>query len=145
MSTPAEVMTAVQTLLENDSNLSYVKKVMLGIREEITLFPCIVLEPLDNLELPETYPRQELDFSIGVYGYIRATTKDKQLVGTVAQPGVLDLENDMKLALDSDRVLSCKAYDMAIVRSDYDIKYWPIRGVLMQVVYKLKQTIGERT
>jgi hypothetical protein len=144
MSTPATVINAVKTAITNNANLTYVKQVMLGIRSEIPIYPCIILEPLNLLESNEVYTKQEMKLTISIYGYIKAFDNDLQIAGDSNTKGILDLENDLKKALDNDRTFSNNALDSKIINTKYEFTDYPIRYFVMEFELYFRQDLKTR-
>lgn len=143
---PATILSAIQTQLQNSANLSYITdgNIMLGVRETIPRFPSIIIEPSELAETEYAYPKQRLTFSIAIIGYIEVMNNDKQFVGDATTKGILDLENDIKLALDSDRTLGGAAHHLNIRRSVYDFVNFPVRSVTINIDILLEQTMSTR-
>jgi hypothetical protein len=144
MSTPAEVITQLKSQLAGHAGLSYVKRVLLGLRNDITQFPSIVIEPVDDREVEERYPTQTLYFTIMINGCISVTDKDKQIIGDETTKGILDLENDIKLGIDLDRTLGGKCIHCKTIGSKYFSNY-PYREVGITLEVEFDQYRGIRT
>lgn len=143
---PALILTALKTQLQNSSTLSYITdgNIMLGVREGITMYPCIVIEPLELAEAEYAYTQERLTMSVAITGHIQVQNKDKQFVGDANTKGILDIENDIKLALDSDRTIGGTAIHMNVRGSVYDFVNYPVRSVTINVDILLEQTKGTR-
>jgi hypothetical protein len=146
MSKPAEILTQLQTQLQGSADLSYVTdtNVFLGVRENITQFPCIVIEPLGMTELDYVYSKQKLHFRISVVGFIHVTNKDKQIVGDTTDVGILDLENDVKKAISSDITLGGYAIKTEIQETAYEFVEFPIRSFSINLDVMFEQTAATR-
>lgn len=147
MSKPSDITTALITLLKNSSYLTYVgqSQFLVGVRESITQFPCIILEPVSGLEKEHVYPVERITRRYAIMGYILVTNKDLQIVGNSAIKGIDDMENDIKLALDSDRTLGGKAIFVHIVDSKCDFVSYPVRDITITIDVDFQQTRGTRT
>jgi hypothetical protein len=143
---PSLILNAIQDQLQASTNLSYVSdsNILLGVRERIPLFPCILIEPINLDETEFAYTKQRLTLSIAIMGYIQVTDMDKQFVGDANIKGILDIENDIKLALDSDRTLAGNAMHVIIRNSVYDFVNYPVRSVTINVDILLEQTKATR-
>jgi len=146
MSKPSEILTALKAQLQNNSNLSYVNDaaILLGIRKELTIFPSIVIERISNSEANYVYPKKRLTMKVAIVCFIDVKDKDKQIVGDANVKGTMDIENDVKLALDSDLTLGGKAFKLEIIDSLDDFIDYPIRSVEIIVDIKYEQTKGTR-
>jgi hypothetical protein len=148
MSKPAELITNLKTLLSGNATLSaYVKQFLLGTREieTITLYPTIMLEPIVDEENDSVYQKQENHFRVQVIGLINVPDKDKQIVGDANTKGILDVVNDVKLAIDGDRTLSGKANHIAIGETSYSPDLYPVRQFTMLLDIWYDQIAGTRT
>lgn len=116
----------------------------MGVRESITQFPCIVIEPSGMSEMDYVYPKQKLHFKITVVGFIHVTNKDKQIVGDTTDRGILDLENDVKKAISSDITLGGYAHKVAIQDTAYDFVEFPIRSFSISLDVMFEQTAATR-
>jgi hypothetical protein len=147
MSTPAEVLTALHTQLTDDTTLSeYVKNIYLGIRENITAFPFIIIEPIKTTETEERYGIQTLKMRVAVIGYIQSINKDTPIIGDTNNKGILDIENDIKKAIDSSRTLSGNCIHTSLAgESTYDISNYPVRAVQINIDILFEQQSNVRT
>ncbi|HNX82478.1 MAG TPA: hypothetical protein PKL77_10080 [Candidatus Omnitrophota bacterium] len=147
MSKPADILSALKTQLENSAQISYVKNVFLGDRESVTEFPCIIIEPTNINEVENVYPRQDMAMKVNIIGVIRCTNKDKQIAGDATDKGILDLLNDIELALDSDRQLglSSGVIHSRVVNVDMGRVDYPARFIIITVEILYRQTKGTRS
>lgn len=141
MSKPAEILFQLQTQLKNSSYLDYVddNNIFLGARENITQFPCIVLEPLNIAEVDHVYPKQRLTLTVAVVGFISITNKDKQIVGDATERGVMDFENDVKKAICSDITLGGYSIDVDLTMTAYEFVEYPVRSFSINVSILFEQ------
>lgn len=148
MTNASEVIAALQTQLTDDSTLSaYVKgKVLLGDREGVTIYPVIILEPMELLEADRTYPEQQCTLSVEVYGCVNVKDKDVQLIGDANTKGIMEMENDVKAAISADRTLGISGSDVwaRITRTDYDRRFYPLRFFRMVVEIDFRQNSSSR-
>lgn len=130
MSKPSDILTAIQTILKNSTDLSYVNNdnIFLGVRESISMFPSIVLEVTKDRVVQQVYPYEKIIMSVLVAGFINVFEKDLQLVGNTTVKGVLDFKNDVKKALSSDHTLAGYAIDSNMVDSIDRFEEYPIRS-----------------
>lgn len=151
MSKPSEILSALQSQLQANSNLSYVDnaQIFLGAREGIATFPAICIERVDMEELEYAYPIARLKMTVELIILIKCEDKNQQLVGTPAgNPairGTLDVENDVKLAIDSDRTLGGKAIHTEIQDSADGVVEFPVRSVNLRLSILFQQTRSTRT
>ncbi|MCK9324721.1 MAG: hypothetical protein M0P69_04415 [Bacteroidales bacterium] len=147
MSTSTAIITALKTQLEDSDSLSYVKDVFLGVRDNVTQFPCIIIEPLGSEESDAIYPSQEIVLLVAVHGFIRIMDKDLQIIGSGAIKGVMDFENDIKKALSEDRRLGISGSDVNVTigatRMDYEA--YPVRNLVVEVKIYFRQPSEART
>lgn len=141
----ATILNQLKTQLAADATLaSYVKKFFLGVREDITNFPAIVIEPLLNQEGDEIYTRQEMNFRVYVIAFIKVEDPDKHLVGDANVKGILDVENDIKKAISSDRTLGGTCYHTRILQTLFEFVDFPLRSVKMEVEMYFRQNTTTR-
>lgn len=147
MSKQGDVLTALVTRLKNDSNLSYVNDelILQGVRESMTVYPLIIVEPLGTTEVEYAYPKQRLNMRVAIMCYIQTHDKDKQIVGDSNIKGVMDIANDVALALDGDRTLGGNAIHLDIVEYQYEFAEYPVRNVSLVADILFEQTVGTRT
>ncbi len=148
MSTPAQVITALQNQLKNSSALSYINDefIMVGFREGLPQFPCIFIEPMPSEESRnDANTKVDIRYTVAVTGLVRVTEPDKQIVGDSNTKGIADLENDIKKAISSDETLGGVVIDTIIHTSDKDIQEWPVRSVAIEVEIFFRQDRTART
>ncbi len=145
MTTPAQAITALRTQLQDSDNLSYIKKVYDGVREDNTLLPCIVLEADENNETFTGYPIVNLVFRVFIFCFIQVHNKDKQLVGDTKTKGILDVENDIKKAIGEDFTLGGVVETVNFGRTIYDQRYYPRRAIVVEANIEFKQNVNTRT
>lgn len=143
---PADVLNALKEQLQDATGLSYIhdERVFLGVRERITIFPSILIEPSQIVEEDYAYPTERLKMTVAIYGYVEVHDPEKQFVGDDNVKGILDLENDIKLALDSDRTLGGEAMHLDIRNSVYEFVNYPVRSVTINVDILFQQVRGSR-
>ncbi len=143
--TPASIVSAIKTLLANSTYLNYINdaNIFLGFRESISIFPCIIIEPLGDTLTNEAIPNEYLILNVNITAYIQVHDKDKQIVGDTQTKGVLDVENDIKKALSSNSTLGlAEVIDTKIISSVHDFEQYPVRGfaINLEVHYKQNRT-----
>ena len=147
MSKPATIMDNLKTLLEDSSDLSYVRdnNILLGYREGLVRYPMIILEPQEIVEEDTTHNRQHLTFTIAVMGFIKVSDKEKQIVGSGTTKGILDMLNDVKKAISSDRTIDSSAIWTKIVKTNFDIEAYPVRSFTIEIEVEYRQNSTNRT
>lgn len=148
MSKPAEILEQLRDQLQGSANLSYVKDEMifLGARDGLTFFPVICIEREELVEEEYAYPLARLKMTVQLLIFIKTEQKEYQLVGDGSSvKGTLDIENDVKLAIDSDRTLGGKAIHTEILNSVDGIAEYPVRTVDMRLSVWFQQTRSVRT
>lgn len=142
--TPASIISAIKDKLEDNATLSgYIKQFLLGVRENITLFPCIIIEFVGDRLIAESYPNEQRILTANITAYVQVLNKDKQIVGDTNTKGVADVENDIRKALSSDNTLGLTdVYDSRIVSSVHDFEQYPVRGfaINFEVHYRQNRT-----
>jgi len=144
MSTASSIMEKLKTQLEGNANLSYVSGVFIGARESVTLFPALFIEPIRNEETSESLAYQRLTLTVAILGYVSVRNVDKQIVGDTKTRGIIDLENDIKKAVSSDRSLGGLAIDTRIRQSVYGRSEHPARSISIEIDIDYAQDETER-
>lgn len=151
MSKPSDIITALSNQLKNSSKLDYIddKLIFVGARESLISFPTVVIEREGLAELEYAYPIARLKMTVVLVVLISCYDKDQQLVGTPegtpAIRGTLDVENDIKLAIDSDRTLGGAAIHTEILESADGIVEFPVRSITIRLSIWFQQTRAVRT
>ncbi len=147
MSTPAEVVDALQAQLQASTRLSYIKdeQILQAVRESITIYPAICIEVEENDEQEWVYPRATLEMTILLQVYLKIEPKDLQLSGDDKTKGALDVENDLKYALDADRTLGGAVNHLRIGKTNIGSIEYPIREFQLRVHALYRQDRSVRT
>jgi hypothetical protein len=146
--TPASIVDKIKEKLQDSSFLSYIDDadIMLGVRENVTKFPCLVIEVVGDRLLEETYPYEERALGINIIGYIQVFDKDKQIVGDTNTKGVLDIDNDIRKVISADTTLGlADVYDTKLIAIVQDIEQYPIRGFAVNIEIHYRQNRVTRT
>jgi len=127
-------------------SLEYVKGIYEGYRDSVTSFPIIVMEPKREPEVDGAlYGRTDAKFEIEIFGVIKIHAKSKQIVGVGQNKGILDLKNDILIALSEDHTLGCVVTDVTIKDVVYEWRDYPARSVTITVELEYSQTTITRT
>ena len=146
--TPATIFSTIQTILKNSSDLSYIvdENILMGVRESITIFPSVLIEPIGDKIIEESFAYEERILSVNITAYVQIYDKDKQIVGDTNTKGVLDVENDIRKALSADNTLGlADTYDARIISSVHDFEQYPIRGFAINLEIHYRQSRTART
>jgi hypothetical protein len=141
--TTALIVEEIQDILQASSYLSYIDdaNIFLGVRENVTIFPCLVIEVVGDRLLDETYPYEGRALDINVIVFIKVFDKDKQLAGDTNTKGVLDIENDIRKAISADITLGlADIYDTRLLSTVQDIVQYPIRGFAISLECHYRQS-----
>lgn len=138
MSTLAGVLTALKAQLKAYAGLSYISEVWTPARENVTQFPCLMLEPVRQEETEERHGVQTLRATVNISGYNKLTDPDLKLIGSGAIKGVLDIENEVKLAIDSDPSVAGNCIHAACKDTTYgeledDVRYFSLN---VEILYE---------
>lgn len=143
--TPSDALDALRDTLVADTTLSaYVKAVFLGVRDRISVFPSIVLEPLTILESNESFERNDCRMSVAIIGYTQEMDATKQIVGDVTHKGILEFANDIKKAVCADPTLGGKTMDVVCPETHFEFVNYPIRSVTVGVELLFRQNSKTR-
>ena len=152
MSTPAEIISALQTQLKaaavTGGHLSYIDplQILIGAREGLADFPAICIERESQEEKEFAYPQYDEMMKVVLIAIIKTEDKDQQLIGTDGTTkGTLDVENDIKLTIDSDKTLGGKAIDVNIEDTVDGIIEFPVRSINIRMTIWFRQTRAVRT
>lgn len=127
-------------------SLSYVKGIYEGVRNKITAFPVIVVEPKREPEVDGAiYGRTDSKFEIEIFGIVKVHDKNKQIVGVGQTRGILDLKNDILKALSEDHTLGCVVKDVNITDVVYEWRDYPARSVTITVELEYSQNTITRS
>ena len=151
MSQPETVFTnAVNVLkdaLKSGENLSYVRKVFEGWRDNIpdSQIPCIIVEPSDLKETTPFYEEEsELYFGLTITAIVKVFDKDKQIVGDTRHKGILDICEDIKRTFGGDIDLGGAAMSFQFPDTSFNFVSYPLRGVEIKMVARLRTKYKER-
>lgn len=148
MSTPQDILLALQDQLQNSTALSYVddSKIFLGHRVNMDSYPAIYIEPLNIQDTSGAVTgKQYLKFKIAIMGLVMLDTGNPDsAIADTSLNTILKLENDIKKAMDADQTISGKVYMTSYVQSIYDSAY-PVRGVQIEIEVQFKQITTTRS
>jgi hypothetical protein len=141
MSKPYDIDCQIITQLKNSADLNYVNdyEIFLGVRNSMTNYPCIVVEPLNSIEMNYVYPKQKLHQKYAVVGFIHQPNADKSI------EDMRKLENDVKKALSSDITLGGYAHKLEIKETAYDFVEFPVRSFSLSIDVMFEQTSTVRS
>jgi hypothetical protein len=141
--TTALILQEIQDILQNSTYLSYINdaNIFLGVRENVTMFPCLVIEVAGDRLLDETYPYEGRVLGLNIIVFVQVFDKDKQLAGDTNTKGVLDIENDIRKAISADITLGlADIYDTRLLSTVQDITQYPIRGFAISLECHYRQS-----
>lgn len=151
MSRPETVfINAVQVLKDaqkSGSNLSYVRKVFEGWRDNIpdSQLPCIIVEPKDIKETVPFYEEEsELYFGLSITGVVKIYNEEKQIVGDKRHSGILDICEDIKKTFGGDIYLSNTVMSFTFPDTKFDYTSYPLRGVEITMLCRFRTKYKER-
>jgi hypothetical protein len=139
-----EIVSILNTA-KTSGSLTYVKEILEGTREDIPLFPCILLEPKNDTEVGHTIPEfVRTIFNITITGWVQVYDKDLQITGEYVNPtppptiqsiGILDIERDIKNTLDLSQELNGKAIRISFPTTHYlwTFDQFPFRAVEIEM------------
>jgi hypothetical protein len=142
----------INTLERNPTLKDYVKYVFKGVRYDLepASFPCLMIEPVSDNEVLQTYNDSIEDVLLGlnIYGLTyNASEPDKSIAGNEDYKGVLEFSNDVVACLQSSYQLGCHSYDIKFQTTAFDTvdlingKY-PVRGFRMPIKVQYRRTNG---
>ena len=93
------IITEVKSKLETDITLkAYIKVVYIGSRGSVwkTLFPNIIIEPIDNTSIYQDNGTKESTLTLLIVGAQMVNNPEYQIIGKGTFKGVMDMEADIK-------------------------------------------------
>lgn len=133
MSQKKGAINEVNTILTNakavGQPLEYVRNIFLGYRDDIPTLgtPSIMIFPKSGPEDPYAVPqRNRIRFSLMLYAFMEIHNVEKQLIGSGAEKGLMDLDDDIKNVLDGYPDLNGKVIKFRFVNTDYFFDAFPI-------------------
>ncbi len=155
MTTTKAILNQVKSTLAADPTLStnYMKQFYLGMRANIPEqdFPLVMLDVMAVNEAYPNFPTVDGHFLMLVAAYTRVFDADAQLIGDANYKGVLDLENDVKLAfgLQYPTLGLTGLMEFTFPKTEFvvrdDMAKFPVRGVLIQVDLHYRTRLDTRT
>lgn len=138
--TEADIVAALKSQLEDDSNLSSVKNFFVGVRERISTYPTIIIDYLGSDESDELYDKQRVTTHLSITGIIHTTQLDDQI------DTMLDLKNNIIKAISADRTLSQSGKIWTrITRTTADkYEFFPVRAVTIEIEVTFRQDTTNR-
>lgn len=144
--TPAGIIAQIMTQLTNNATLAtYVKGIFQGVRENVAVYPCIFIEPLSQEVTEERYGIETIKLRVALMCFVQVMEPEYQICGITGTKGVLDFENDVKIAIDSDRTIGGNAIHTVINGTQYEFSNFPERGITINLEILYQQTKGTRT
>jgi hypothetical protein len=140
-----QIWNKVYDILENErtsGSLNYVKKIYQGVREDITNFPVIILEPDMEREEQHTVPyHKRCFFSILITYFDEVVNRNEQIVSPTGK-GVLDALVDIKNALSKYPNLDGVCQKFEFVSTRFIFENYPFRGfeITLEAMYIVEQT-----
>lgn len=147
MAKVSDIISALKSQLEDDSNLSYVKKVFTDLRDRVVMFPTIFVSYMGSDESFDIHDTQEITAHIAVVAVINVTNQDKSLVGDSNTKGLVDIENDIKKAISSNMTLGVDGVVMTKITSSRadEFENYPVRSIAMNLEVIFRQNYTTRT
>lgn len=147
--TPQQAWTALidqlNDALDTGGAISYVKGVYEGVRDTITKFPVVIVEPLREPEETGGLSGQtDVRMEVQITGIVKVEAKTKQIVGEGNVKGIMDLKNDLAKAISSDHTLGGVVTDTNIKDVRYEWRDYPYRAFTMDIEIQYRQNTKTR-
>jgi len=132
-----EALTAAKE--ERAGSLSFVKEILQGVREDIPLLPCIIIEPIseteNNYAIPNYY---DITFRLTITCWLEVYGIDTQITGEEeSEIGILDFVAKVKNVLNSSTVLDnlkqSEGIKISFVSTRYIFETYPYRAAEITV------------
>ena len=120
----------IKNILSSAPQLSYIKKVYEGWRENVPQdgFPCIYLEPASTDEEGMSFAvKRNIKFNVKIIAEMLCHDFDKQIVGDDNIKGIIDIANDIKSVLWATPNLNGKCIQFNFTNTIYEFKNFPFR------------------
>ena len=107
MSNNIEIINQLKTILEEASDLSFVKRVFIGARSNVVEVPAISIIPESETEEVNTLPVIRKALNIKLYGINRIMEEDKVFISNTSDSniGIFNFANIVKKVLDNNNTL----------------------------------------
>lgn len=133
---PATIIDTVQDILQASSDLSEIAdgNIFQGVRENVTIFPCIVIESVGDRLLDETYPYEGRALGVNIIFFIKVFNKDNQL------DEEWRIANNIRKAISADITLGLAGvYDTRLLSDVSDVIQYPVRGHAVNIEVHYRQ------
>jgi len=140
-----KIWTAIYEILDDEvknGSLSYVKNIFQGVREDITNFPVIILEPDGEREEGQAVPQiKQCFFSVLITYWDEVINADEQIISSSGK-GILDAVVDVKNALSKYPNLKGTCLDFKFTTTRFVFENYPFRGfeITLEARYSVEQT-----
>ena len=141
MSNNIEIINQLKTILEEASDLSFVKRVFIGARSNVVEVPAISIIPESETEEVNTLPVIRKALNIKLYGINRIMEEDKVFISNTSDSniGIFNFANIVKKVLDNNNTLANKVINI----EKGNCRYGYTGGNL--IFFELDTTIEYRT
>jgi len=131
-----EIVTILKNAQATGKRLQYVKEILEGVREDVPLFPCIILEPVSESESEYSVPMyKRIILQITITCWMEAYNIDTQITGEVKpggryddNRGIFDIVADVKNELNTYPDLNGKAIKFNFANTRYYFETYPYRA-----------------
>jgi hypothetical protein len=134
--TPESILDKVQDVLQASSYLSEIAdgSIFSGVRENISTFPCIVIEWVGDRLLDESFQNEGRAMGINIIFFIQDYDKDN---GVKEEARIANL---IRKALSADITLGlADVYDTRLLSDVTDTVQFPIRGHAINIEVHYRQ------
>lgn len=142
-----EVYNILKTEMGRGKPLNYVKEILKGIRQDLPLFPAIILEPVKIDEVRHTIAYNILNtFSISITCWTEQYNIDKQIEGEIIdneiEKGIIDIASDVMNTLSNYKNLNGLCNKIYFNGVNFSFENYPYRAaeIILNVEYTIKDT-----
>jgi len=125
--------------------LYYVKNIFQGLRDDLpqVFTPCIILEPLREVEEQATIPhRKKIIFDILIECIVESIDKDEQITANITgNKGIMDMVSDVKNVLNMNRNLNGTCDKFRFVNTSYIFEIYPYR--IADITMSIETTVQD--
>lgn len=120
MSTNADVITKLKTILKSDASLSFIKDTFLGARSNVISYPAVFLIPTSETEITNAHPVERIQLNVNIYGVNPVIESDNAIVSSDPNTtGIMDFVNKIKKVLDDNNTLQSTVINVSYGTIEY--------------------------
>lgn len=138
-----ELVNTLKAEMGRGKKLSYVKELCEGIRKDMPVFPCIILEPITEIESQHTIPGyKRILLRVNITCWTEVINYETQITGEDKQgddpdaKGIFDLVADVKDIINANINLNNTCILQRFLSVDYSFENYPYRAGNIEVEFE---------